>query len=64
MKFEDWKHLWDIKKKEAIINTFVYTNFNYGCLIWHFISKKSQNKVEKIHEKNLKFVLNIVTGNG
>ena len=46
------------KEKEAIINTFVHSNFNYGCLIWHFSSKKSQNKVEKIHERSLKFLLN------
>ena len=45
------------KEKEAIINTFVHSDFNYGCLIWHLISKKSQNKVEKIHEKSLKFLL-------
>ena len=51
-------------EKEAIINTFVHSNFNYGCLIWHFSSKKSQNKVKKIHERSLKFVLNIVTRNG
>ena len=37
------------KEKEAIINTLLHSNFNYGCLIWHFNSKKSQNKVEKIH---------------
>ena len=46
------------KEKETIINTFVHSNFNYGCLIWHFSSKKSQNKVEKIHYRNLKFLLN------
>ena len=45
------------KEKEAITNTFVHSNFNYGCLIWHFSSKKSQNKVEKIHERSLKFLL-------
>ena len=44
-------------KEKAIINTFVHSNFNYGCLIWHFSSKKSQNKVEKIHERSLKFLL-------
>ena len=46
------------KQKEAIINTFVHSNFNYCCLIWHFSSKKSQNKVEKIHERSLKFLSN------
>ena len=68
------------KEKEAIINTFVLSNFSYGqrqiqgccniqdgcsiprsasdcCLIWHSSSKKSQNKVEKIHE-SLNFLLN------
>ena len=46
------------KEKEAITNTFAHSNFDYGCLIWHFISKKSQNKVEKIHERSLKFLSN------
>ena len=45
------------KEKEAITNTFVHSDFNYGCLIWHLISKKSQSKVEKIYEKSLKFLL-------
>ena len=44
------------KEKEAVINTFVHSNFNYGCLIWHFSSEKSQ--VEKNHERSLKFLLN------
>ena len=46
------------KKNEVITNTFVHSNFNYGCLIWHFSSKKSHNNVEKIHERSLKFLLN------
>ena len=41
------------KEKEAIINTFVHSNFSYGCLIWHFSSKDFQNKVEKINEGSL-----------
>ena len=44
--------------KEAMINTFVHSNFNYGCLIWHFSSKMSQNKIEKIHERSVKFLSN------
>ena len=47
-----------LKEKESLINTVVHSNFNYGCLIWHFSSKKSQNKVEKINEMSLKFLLN------
>ena len=44
------------KEKEAMINTFEHSNFRYGCRISHFSSKKSQNKVEKIHERRLKFL--------
>ena len=29
------------KEKEVIINTLMHSNFNHGCLIWHFSSKKS-----------------------
>ena len=36
----------------------MHSNFNYGCLIWHFSSKKFQNKVAKMHETRLKFLLN------
>ena len=46
------------KEKEAIINTFVRSNLNCGSLIWYFSSKESQNKVEKIHERSLKFLSN------
>ena len=35
------------KEKKAMINTFVRSNFNYGYLISHFSSKKSQNKLGK-----------------
>ena len=35
------------KKKEASANTFVYSNFNYCSIIWHFAAKKSRNKREK-----------------
>ena len=36
------------KEKEAIMNTFVHSSFNYGCLLWYFSSKNFQNKVKKI----------------
>ena len=48
----------DHEEKEAIINTFVHSSFNYGCLICHFSSRKSQNKEEKIHERSQKFLSN------
>ena len=36
------------KEKEFLINTFVYANFNYCFLIWHFCSAKSVKKTEQI----------------
>ena len=44
--------------KEAMINTFERLNFNYDCLIRHVSSKNSQNKMERIHERSLKFLSN------
>ena len=44
--------------KEAMINTFEHLNFNYDCLIRHVSSKNSQNKMERIHERSLKFLSN------
>ena len=35
------------KEKEALVNTFVYSNFNCCSLVWHFSTKKSTNKIEK-----------------
>ena len=51
------------KEKETIINTFVYSNFNYGSLIWHFCNKNSQNKIERIQERCLKVLSNDYTSN-
>ena len=46
------------KEKEILINSFVYSNFSYGPLIWHFTSCKGIKKLEKVQERNLKFILN------
>ena len=36
----------------------MYSNFNYGPLIWHFTTRKGINKIEKVQERSLKFILN------
>ena len=46
------------KEKEISINFFVYSNFNYDPLIWHFTTRKGIKKVEKVQERSLKFILN------
>ena len=46
------------KEKEILINLFVYYNFNFGHLIWHFTTRKEINKIEKVQVRSLKFILN------
>ena len=41
------------KKEEILLNGFVYSNFNYCPLVWHFCSAKSVKKMEKIQEQAL-----------
>ena len=42
------------KEKEAIINNFTYSNFNYCPLVWHFCSRKSTNKIEQMQKRCLR----------
>ena len=46
------------KEKEAILNSFIFSNFNYCPLVWHFCSAKSMQKIEKIQERSLRILLN------
>ena len=49
------------KEKEPLVNTFIYSNFNYCSLVWYFSTKKSTNKIEKIQERCLKLLYNSTT---
>ena len=46
------------KQMETLLNSFIYSNFNYCPLVWHFSSCKSTAKIEKIHKRCLKMLLN------
>ena len=46
------------KEKEILKNSLEYSNFNYGPLTWHFTTLKGINKIEKVQERSLKFILN------
>ena len=46
------------KEMEILINSFIYSNFNYCRLVWHFSSCKSTVKIEKIHKHCLRMILN------
>ena len=37
----------DKEQKEAPINRFIYSNFDYCPLVWHFCSCKSSQKIER-----------------
>ena len=46
------------KEMEILINSFIYSNFNYCPLVWHFSSWKSTAKIENIHKRCLRITLN------
>ena len=47
-----------VQHEERIIcvNSFIFSNFNYCPLIWHFTSASSTAKIEKIQERALRFL--------
>ena len=48
------------KEKEILLNSFVYSNFNYHPLVQHFRSSKSLNKIEKIQERALRLLHSVL----
>ena len=55
----------DHKEKEAMLNTFVHSNCNYRPVSYYALQfLKSQNKIEKIHERSLKFLANKLRNSG
>ena len=46
------------EERKVLIQSFVYSNFNYCPLVWNFSSAKSLQKVEKIQEMALRFLYN------
>ena len=46
------------EQKEALINSFIFTNFNYCPLVWHFYSCKLSQKIEKIQLCCLRIIYN------
>ena len=50
-------------QKNIIANSFIYSNFNYCPLVWHFCSQRLINKIETIQKRILRFVLNDYASN-
>ena len=47
--------------KILIYKSFIYSNFNYCPLVWHFCSKASTDKLEKLQYRALRLVFNDFT---
>ena len=45
-------------EKNAMVDNFTYSNFNYCSLAWHFCSFQSSKKIESIQKCYLRLVLN------
>ena len=43
---------------KILVNSFIYSNYNYCPLACHFCYKKSMNKTEKIQYRALRFLHN------
>ena len=46
------------KEKEILLNSFVYSNFDYCPIVWHFCSAKLVEKMAKIQERALRILYN------
>ena len=42
--------------KQILIQSFIYANFNYCPVVWHFSSSKSLLKIESIQKRALRFL--------
>ena len=45
-------------QRKSLADSFIYANYNYCPLVWHFCSKKSMNKKERIQYRPLQFLCN------
>ena len=54
-------NLLGFKERKILIENFVYSNFNYCLLVWHFCNQKSSQKVEKLQKQALQFLQNEYT---
>ena len=52
------KNFIGFKEKKILVQSFVYSNFNYCPLVWYFSSAKSLQKIEQLQERALRFLYN------
>ena len=44
------------KEKKVLVQSFIFSNFEYCPLFWYFSSSKSLQNIEKLHERALRFL--------
>ena len=47
-----------LKERAVLVNSFIYSDFDYCPLVWMFSHKKSLDKIESLHKRALRFLLN------
>ena len=52
------KSFLNTNQRKILVNSFIYSNYNYCPLVQHFCSKKSMNKTERIQYRALQFLHN------
>ena len=52
------KNFTGFKEKKILVQSFVYSNFNYCPFVWYFSSAKSLQKIEQLQERALRFLYN------
>ena len=45
--------------RKTLVKSFVLSNFNYCTLVWMFASSKSLTKIENLHKRVLRFILDV-----
>ena len=53
-----FKNILPRKVKSVLIQSFIYANFNYCPLVWHFSHAKALLKIEMIQKRSLRLLLN------
>ena len=51
-------HYMKQNQKEILLSSFIISHFSYCPLIWMFCSKKSTKKINAVHERSLRIILN------
>ena len=50
------KYLNNQEARQYYVNTYVLSVFNYGSSVWHFSGLVETHKIERVHERALRFV--------